>query len=309
MSSQASPVDQCPRRASFASVVPGLLDGDIILCFAGPRVAPEKPAAPLAWPCVFDSEQITRSMINMAKQPPKTYDIVPFGKYKGQPVEVMRADRSYMQWLTGQDWARDKYPSLIQIVVNNFGEPEETPEHNALQARFLDRSFCWAFRLNVHSSMLFPTPYERLTSSIAFLRRDSAWSDAERRRRQGVTIEKLEAATRELAGSDCPFSLERTFEVNGWDVELKLWMEAGDASWSESLLVEIKPTLGDEYPATLRQIKSRKSSRSFLLIDRFTASGATYLQVSQIFGASGVQIITVEDVESMIDSLNQRSEE
>jgi hypothetical protein len=31
-----------------------------------------------------------------------TADIVPFGKYKGQPVEAMMADRDYCAWALSQ---------------------------------------------------------------------------------------------------------------------------------------------------------------------------------------------------------------
>jgi uncharacterized protein (DUF3820 family) len=68
-------------------------------------------------------------------------DIVPIGKYKGQPVEVLQGDPQYVEWLMGQDWVRTKYPQLFTLIVNNFGEPTETPEHNRFQAMFLDEAF------------------------------------------------------------------------------------------------------------------------------------------------------------------------
>jgi hypothetical protein len=34
---------------------------------------------------------------------------------------------------------------LHQVIINRDAEPEETPEHNALQVRFLDRDFCLRF--------------------------------------------------------------------------------------------------------------------------------------------------------------------
>src|SRR5262245_15525954 len=71
--------------------------------------------------------------------------LVPFGKYKGQPVEVLAADPEYCDWLTGQDWFRDRYAAIHTLVINHFGAPSETPEHNALQACFLDRSWVERF--------------------------------------------------------------------------------------------------------------------------------------------------------------------
>lgn len=46
--------------------------------------------------------------------------IMPIGKFKGQPVEVLRDDPEYREWLLGQDWFRQKFPQLAQIVVNNL---------------------------------------------------------------------------------------------------------------------------------------------------------------------------------------------
>ena len=71
--------------------------------------------------------------------------IVPFGKYKGQPIEAMQNDKSYLDWLSGQDWFRSRYPQLNTIIINNFNEPSDTPEHNALVALFTDDEFILKF--------------------------------------------------------------------------------------------------------------------------------------------------------------------
>jgi hypothetical protein len=84
----------------------------------------------------------------MTDQPPdppaKTGEIIPFGTYKGQPAEVLIGDPQYVAWLEAQGWFRVNFPSLhtIIIIINNFAEPSETPAHNRLQARLLDRGFC-----------------------------------------------------------------------------------------------------------------------------------------------------------------------
>jgi hypothetical protein len=76
-------------------------------------------------------------------------EVVPFGKYKGQPIEVMLADQNYLGWVTAQ-------PSLMQMLQHkhvavfnliNIGAPQsdDTPEHNALQVKFLDPVFQQAF--------------------------------------------------------------------------------------------------------------------------------------------------------------------
>ena len=72
----------------------------------------------------------------------KDMQLVPFGKYKGQPVEVMQMDTGYCDWLSKQSWFREQYGNVYnQVIINNFTEPTETPEHNRLQMRFLDETF------------------------------------------------------------------------------------------------------------------------------------------------------------------------
>jgi hypothetical protein len=72
-------------------------------------------------------------------------EVIPFGKYKGQPVEVLDSDPQYRNWLSEQAWVRERFPNLHTVIINHHGEPTETPEHNALQARFLSRTFVRCF--------------------------------------------------------------------------------------------------------------------------------------------------------------------
>ena len=66
-------------------------------------------------------------------------NIVPFGKYRGQPVAVMLADRGYCEWALAQPGIRERYPTFVTIVVNGGSAPDApTPEHNRLQLLFRD---------------------------------------------------------------------------------------------------------------------------------------------------------------------------
>lgn len=67
--------------------------------------------------------------------------LVPFGKYKGQPLEVLAHDQDYCDWLMAQPWFVERYTQIHTLIVNQFGEPTETPEHNALQIRCLEERF------------------------------------------------------------------------------------------------------------------------------------------------------------------------
>jgi hypothetical protein len=68
--------------------------------------------------------------------------------------------------------------------------------------------------------------------------------------------------------------------------------------------LELKPVVGDDYPAILRKMKARidadvrRSDRGVpaLIVDRFDAEGATFDQVVKIFAASGVVIRTLGEI-------------
>lgn len=72
--------------------------------------------------------------------------IIPFGKYKGRTVdEVIELDPNYRQWLLGQAWLAEKFVELHTALLNSGKQIDDTPEHNLLQARFLDDRFVKAF--------------------------------------------------------------------------------------------------------------------------------------------------------------------
>jgi hypothetical protein len=68
---------------------------------------------------------------------------VPFGKYKGRPVEEMLADREYMAWLEAQPWFRERFGHLR--AAKDEDAMSRTPVHNRLQALFLDADYRYAF--------------------------------------------------------------------------------------------------------------------------------------------------------------------
>lgn len=71
-------------------------------------------------------------------------EIVPFGKYKGKPLEAMLADTDYCEWLQGQEWFGSRYAEFKTVIINQGDVPSDTPEHNAFQARFIDDDVCLA---------------------------------------------------------------------------------------------------------------------------------------------------------------------
>lgn len=117
-------------------------------------------------------------------------ELIPFGKFKGQPITQLEHDPQYAQWILSTPGLKDKFPRFYSIVVNNFGEPADSPEHNAFQAMFLDE---W-FALSVGMKAIGKS-YEDL-SAIYKAKKDDV------------------AGFQHLA-------CDMEFEVRGWDVILK----------------------------------------------------------------------------------------
>jgi len=69
----------------------------------------------------------------------KDKNLVPFGKYEGQPLEVLLLDKSYCAWLVGQADLREQYPDLRDLIYKEHGNYIKTPKHNRMQAEYLSR--------------------------------------------------------------------------------------------------------------------------------------------------------------------------
>jgi hypothetical protein len=203
-------------------------------------------------------------------------EIIPFGKYKGQPIEVLMQDKQYLEWLQCQDWFKNKYQTINTLIINNFQEPSETPEHNKLQAMFTDEQFCIKVASLSNQFINFNTDYF------------NDWSKGNLKQKEEKIIDK------EITSASCKF------ERNSIDVELSYsyeynwhWGAKGGGSLGR-LLIELKPEIGDDYPAILRQMHNNKS---FVLItERYTGKGATLEQFKKIFAASNIQVIFLHEI-------------
>lgn len=179
----------------------------------------------------------------------KNDNLIPFGKYANQPVEVLQNDPDYVAWLTGQSWFQSRYPAIFNVVINKFGENEETPEHNKLQAAFLDKDV----RLKTFG-VLVDRMYE--TPSKGWLK--EKWDSLLVREN---TVPKDEAIWIRKSIDRCRASNsmicvdDPKFEIDAIDVQF----EAGLLTKWFDLKIELKPNLGDDYPAVLRQMRNNHS--------------------------------------------------
>jgi hypothetical protein len=83
--------------------------------------------------------------------------MVPFGKFKDQPMEVLRdtpEGRSWLGWSMANarpTW--DRYPQHVTYVINNFAAPSWSPEHNRFQVMFLNENFVAAVFDALHNDV------------------------------------------------------------------------------------------------------------------------------------------------------------
>lgn len=188
-------------------------------------------------------------------------DIVPFGKYKGQPVEDMLADEGYMAWLEAQPWFRERFSHLLK--KRDADAMSRTPVHNRLQALFLDAAYQAAF-------LRIAMPGERIkNAAVSF--EDSVAIDYGARKAHGDVVFRL--------------------EIEKYDAHEKKYYQSRDA-----LAIEIKPSVADEYPAVLRQMARNRSH--VLFVNSYTGEGATEAQFVAIFAASGRRVVFKRDVDA-----------
>lgn len=108
-------------------------------------------------------------------------------------------------------------------------------------------------------------------------------------------------------GVDQLFRYRAQFEVEGWDVWGEIRCKVTNSR--KGFLMEIKPSVGDDFPSILRQMKNNKNrfhaarergaygqTDFFVLYTKqITALGATREQITKIFKAEGFGVIVDDD--------------
>ena len=60
---------------------------------------------------------------------------IPFGKYKGQQIDVLENDFGYMEWIVSQDWMQGKYPELYEAIVELQADAHLDKAQNSLSSK------------------------------------------------------------------------------------------------------------------------------------------------------------------------------
>jgi hypothetical protein len=202
-------------------------------------------------------------------------NLIPFGKYKGQPIEAIQEDQQYVDWLLAQSWFRDKHQEFYTIIINNFQEAAETPQHNAMHVKFLNDDYV----LDVLSK------YEAALKSYFVINRRfeyDGWDVV-------VEIQNYDELTRKELKEKASNLYRESRMVRILEHTKSLKEQAEDIYSSIVELrfyIEIKPAVSDDFPAILRQIKAQRTNNDsysvsaikrirILLVGEYTGSGAT----------------------------------
>ncbi|HIP81207.1 MAG TPA: ATP-binding cassette domain-containing protein [Leucothrix mucor] len=60
---------------------------------------------------------------------------IPFGKYKGKPIEVLENDLGYAKWILEQAWFAQKHPELHEAILTLYEEQSEGQASKALESK------------------------------------------------------------------------------------------------------------------------------------------------------------------------------
>ena len=229
--------------------------------------------------------------------------MIPFGKYQGQPVSVLQNDPRYASWLSQQEWAKQKFPHVVNVIINRFGNDEETPEHNAMQSKFMNKGYCAAV-----ASLLGKIAINDCSKAISWFSNKvnrGPYQDLDSSTKWKKATFRVSKKTQKL--SDLIDSIK--FEVNAIYVYFEVYsdylvvLESGSGSWKKEwfglesinpkkVKLEIKPKVGDDYPAIIRQM--RNSNSNCLFYASYSGVGVNENSFIEFFKSQGFSICSEE---------------
>jgi uncharacterized protein (DUF3820 family) len=209
--------------------------------------------------------------------------VIPFGKHKGRTVaELLATDPAYVEWLTAQGWLAQRFAELHTALLTRGAGSDDTPQHNALQARFLDPTYRCAF-------LLAALGREALSAEREDTRKDHEY--------WGKEIKRLRLT--EQPPWRGTLRTEARFEQRGLDIELFWGFDAisiDKYSTTSRLAIELKPSLGDDYPSVMRQMG--RLAAGHLLVEQYTGAGVPLDQVRAMFAANRISLTLAREVDA-----------
>jgi hypothetical protein len=235
-----------------------------------------------------------------------TQSLIPIGKHKGKPLEVLLNDRETLQWWRDHPSVAKKYPFVIQFI-NNFDEPTPTPLHNLFQIEFLDETIRRkTYSLFAQERLLRRTPMEQLEDANA----DAGsllvnrWVEVGKPRFEqggGVDVEyhgefylQFRSAANRNGFRKSEKATDELSQTYPYFISFHL---------DSKLRAELKPLLGDDYPAILRKMSAKK--RNCLIYDKY--DGCISLKdLNAFFATENIVVIQKADIENVSLPMQRR---
>lgn len=269
-------------------------------------------------------------------------NLVTFGKYKGQPVEALMADTNYVEWLMAQpSFTEGRHKNVYDMVTKRGVVDPKTPVHNAMQARFLDKELIYKFaaiRNNFFMDDIEPVKHLRPKWSVyhsnddekEFYYRHMCYPTKYPPCESEIVRCDFEDYNNYEASTYIGVSLVNNtkFEKDNWDVIIDCTLahvfkrgrdghaHGGPDIWSVKLpnvkiYIELKPSLGDDYPAVMRQINKRltngpvieKDAWKLIVIDSFNGKGVTWEQVQEMISTCGCTLVYLPAIQGYVQRI------
>lgn len=229
--------------------------------------------------------------------------VVPFGKHKGATVaELLAKDPQYADWVMAQGWVAERFAELHAAIATRGAGTDDTPEHNALQARFLDAGFRHALLRCADSNGVDVVLERQRSRAVMWCRGDLEQHAKPQYGYAQITDERAAKAKYDLermAAGEFGLISAVQFEVGGVDIIIQWGGSLPDdqtfQEYSPKIAVELKPTVGDDYPSVMRQMK-RLGCR-VCVVGTYTGRGVSEVQLRQMFEANGQTLIFVQEIE------------
>lgn len=251
---------------------------------------------------------------------------VSFGKYKGKVYSELLRDQNYIEWCIQNGALKKNEPNLYNIIINQTVSQVDdncTPEHNRLQNQFME--------LDIINRLLKSTHKEKISRlndmleavNLQFYKFICHW-EFESYFNWDVTLRFTRCIFRDPSGKEY-----QRDEVQG--------LLEGDTKWNFNELnlelyrdvhiIELKPSVGDDYPNILRkmikqsetmyidppyrsdsdvrkytpkiQAKRLYDHHMFLIIEKFTSETTDFEKLKQIYKQSGIDVYIFDHLKSL----------
>jgi len=250
--------------------------------------------------------------------------VIPFGRHKGATVaELLEKDPAYAEWIIAQGWVAERFAELHAAILSRGAGTDDSPEHNLIQAKFLDPVFRVACVSAAYPGLIADGKNERVKwageQALKSVWKGNAWYHVDGWRvtntkfatmTEAIAAEQIikdaENASDKINGKKARIEAENTEKATGVLSRVVFEQKGIDAViqfenifyYDRIFSVEIKPSMGDDYPTVMRQ--AQRLGCSILVVGEYTGRAVPEPLVRQMFAASGIKMISLRDIEAEI---------